>query len=771
MDRDFIVAVYPQENTKLDFNFQLAYKKRFYPLELEVLINEIYQEKSELEIERAIEFFYEHLTSIYSSVSNKIRLIKKRELTNLVKLFILSMGYDALQDIESEYILTAISMLKDQPIFTESKDSKLSLAQFDNEQKLIKINQIKLNPQSHGEEVHLKVKNGEIYLNDYPLDDAIELEPANTFYENLLLRISFLDNFTPILDAGLTASIAIIKSSFDLFQPFPDILEQKFIQYTLNKSLDLFGLRKLVLAENEINFSGISFNQDRYFVTFDSLTDDLKYFILLENPKSYLPQTARAIMQNNELTFQIRSYLKNQNLSLGALQKSNSRKISLFNKYLGFKVMEEYDDENASINYEYISFAYLRIADNTDGTVQIYTNFSDQLFPKSFLLGLDNFYNPMELFATGPLELFNYQVQDLSLHFEVGDYIFKITSYRNLTKKNEKRFSFAYGVKNVEQWHEIVAKRGLGQIEGLTAPKLSLLKKQGERILHHGFKSLTNENTRVLEYSTEDISQLLQFNNSMISYIHETLKKSIGGVLLNQIIAQVYNIKSVNLEKKSVKELFEEYYIKEQEVIKKQSKAKSQLDEALKLEVKVENTRKKIEDQINHFNPKLYIFFADSFRRGSYDADNTESETGLLVEYLEKHFHEIKLSFLDKGLTANEWTNFSGLEIFEIYSKQTELLKQKLEDELTKLGLKFTEIINHETLKKISVHQMGKRIKLFTNYFELYEYSCYRFIYTNIKQKSIVKAESATDLFNQILGISRDGGVNVKLPPLPIIKT
>jgi len=601
----------------------------YLPGKMHSLIGHINEAEGTVSLERAVDEYLSYIKRTLDQLDDSLRLAKYREMVNQRRIYVLSLGPTLLLSEHDEpvYLAYPIGM----------KDGELSVVTFDENGIAEEEERAKLNRSLHGDDVYISTEGNNILLNDYPMDESIEMTNAILHFQEVYQLFSTLDSITSQIDSALVASFKIMEILLELFKPFPSILEQHIESMGKRDYFDLLGIQKLGRNPEIV---ALSINDDESTLVYKQLKDSIKLFMLGDYTPLELQHALQHLSENNELEFQINS----MNSDLDARGYANLYSI------IGVNAIHKMTTCHPITRKLSIPIYYVRVK-NLESSIRIATNMDESQFPKSLTTIIEYLVNPLNLIMTGPIETFQKVVTDIGLVISIGGSLVKI-AYRPY-EDDEYLITISFFAKDRDELVRIFESRSLEVPEYLFAPTSKLIKKQALQYIR---KERNKERNFELDLKIHQKWQ--QFRNILSPFAHELLEDILVPILLRRVINELEG--SYESEESYEDRLRDYSYSSLFSTDDWKPDAQNKILGRLNRERTEELMQKRLnnlEQEIKAFNSNLYDYLMDTYSR-DYAADHFEgyeNETHQRFDFLFQTFVGIKRDMIETHLTALEW--------------------------------------------------------------------------------------------------------------------
>ncbi|MDH5404394.1 MAG: hypothetical protein OEY49_17980, partial [Candidatus Heimdallarchaeota archaeon] len=552
--KELIFSIYPKINTTSNnniFNIQTIHKSGYYPTELEYLVNKIHFANTNLEVEENTREYHDFINKRKLELLEMFKWIKKCENLNQRELFLLINNHHILHNEQNEIIyiggpLGGGYLKLDHTLDEMENEHWYSFLSLD--EKGIGKEIPSVNTEKEYNNAILDNSLGDLLnISNFPIIiDSLEFSiiPALRYFEKEYERISIINDFAPLVDSALTAARSIINQNYLYFQEIPSILKQRLVQYKINQDThipDFLGLQKLIIESSKQNnfklkILGYSFNSGTksFSLVVDELFSNYTILLIVEDEFTKSLKFVEEIKQELELKREIIAF-ENDFRNKSDLTKTNvkySSNLVWFNSYKS--LISKINKTQSKQTFQYpIGFIDIKIGD--DGNVHYNHSFNENEFPIEYTSILDHFKNALELIVTGPLDLFNFKVDNISVHLADNCNRYVLTNY--LAKKDENRTTFiiSYEIQSIQELNLIFLKRN----RDLTSDEqnIELLCKNEYNKIKINLAQIAEKPENIIPFI--ELNEIISNPKPLSLYSKKILSSNVVPVLLKRIIIEI----------------------------------------------------------------------------------------------------------------------------------------------------------------------------------------------------------------------------------------
>jgi hypothetical protein len=758
-----------------------------------------------MEIENAIDTFISYNNERRSELIESARLFIKRENINQRSIYVITNQFD--QILQQKESSTPIFVAGPIGGGSNTLDHDLTESIPDKWSYLIKFDE---NNVAHSiESIESKIEgvpNTNLILFDdinqkygiqnlpFEIDENIlSIKRAYSFYEKLYQQASTLNDFSPLVDSGIVAAEAILNANLIYFQDFPLVLRQRMDLYGLIKShhpnfLTIQKIKNEALKDKKIQILGYSFTSDGKTFSLINRTffKGLKLFILAENELNSVNIVFNQLSNNSDLIRIIEDF-ERQKQPFGSKTPVNqfeARKSETLREIIGLDHVQKMVDRTESNRIEIpIGFIELR----RDGLKLNYeTNLDELELPDEYLPAIENLIQPLDVLATGPIKLFKYDIDEISVNLEIGKYRFRISKSHKTMIDNAKLIIY----------YNFESSNDFDFMKNYTSNHIfdNIIKYENQeqnRKFEYVLEDLkTTTDIRKCELTADQINLIFHEKRPVTLYAKKILSEYVVEMLLKRILNEVTSWEDGINVYGSIKQIMQDLRKRDQEMGSKldyseypQYKLKSDFGLTASIEVSKSQTKKDSEAQnllrllnkeMDEFNPGFFNFILNFLRR---ESSSSMDNTSIVYITALNIFHDVKVAIVDFGLRPSDWVYAENLQLWNTYRAQKRYIEHALILKLSEiLGVQY----DGEELFQLTTYQHIDNM-VFTSFngvIEGHEYIKLKKAYLYITPKlekyreDLLRTSSLLELLGSIENLenlSREK-VRATLPQLPKIK-
>jgi len=686
---DILFSIYPDTNAEnsLSFTLQQVSRRKYYPDELQYLSKRIEGADNPIEREVATDNFLGFIVNRKKELLKMIEKFAQREEVNQRTINILVDESQQVVYNKDQSDMVCVGGPLGGGLLQLNED--LNKIEQNNQHQLLEFDAEDVGHPVDSVSLLLEFDKYIIETDDFSFlspqifpiktsNHRLDLARATQYFQDEYQKLSMINDFSPLIESSFTAAEATLEANFLYFYQLPDVVQQKFDQYKMDRFThypNLLGIQNAInitqksLGELEILGYGVVEDQTEYSLIHTPLYNGLNCFLLAECSFDTLYEYYQELGNDSDLRWQIKELDKKQN-SISKIDAKNLLGIDpVIQELVGIKKIKSristlsQNRGGLEIPVGYVSFNLLE----SESVME--TSFTRVHLPFAFLRVLIDLKNSLELILSGALESLSIQSQVISIYLGYGDLRFKI----ELRLYSQYLFDFlVYFVGgSLQEVRDLVERQQL-EID--------------DEILDHLILPLTEQNYLQIKQRLP-VRQILtqrQFHkydthHPLTTFVHEQLHDQVVPVLLKRIL------KEVTTYEEQVQDTLGSYPGKESSSNGYSSPEKENQGERKRQRPGFLNNDDystellKLEREVNAFNPGMFHFIRTIVRRDYPDVIN---DSRLSYEHIRDIFHDMTIAIIDFGLTPVQWKFANNLQLWNSYQAQISYIRHSIIIEL-----------------------------------------------------------------------------------------
>lgn len=775
---DLILSIYPNPSLvdhELNYSTQIVKSKTYYPDYLQNLIDKINVSTSPIQIEQAIDDFTNFVETSKKELLKNYQLYRKRENINQRTIYIVldENNTPVLKKNSTDLIhvggpVGGGTQTFDHDLTETIPDKWNYLIEFDDQNVAQVIQSIEIEKTDTHESGKLEIFDStqhEFGVQNLPFkigQITINIQQASVYFEQEYQQTSTLNDFAPLIDSSFTAAEAILHANLIYFNPFPNILVQKMKQYGISMThqtnfLTIQNIKIESHQKSNIKILGYSFssNQKEYSFTNRSLFKDLKLFLLAENDINAINILCETITSSSDLNLILTEFESmNQTFGTrGTINQFQGRKSERLRDIIGVGHLQNRLDLIGSPRIT-IPIGFVNLTKSSDNLF-FETNFSELELPDEFLPALENIIQPLDLLSSGPLKLLKYDVDEISIHLEIGEYRFRISKNHD-TDAFYDQIIIYYNIN----------KNDLGKIFRANPDRIPPLyiEKMRDILPENNFDSIIEEILMTFQARTRDLhtntySKIYGSKQPVTLYAERILTDHVTQIPLSSILKEISKWEDGIRDSQNITKILTD--------INRSDQTKIEISKETDLQRRMERLNREMDE----FNEGFYSFVMNSISRDFSERNQNDSNIFHLVNNI---FQDVKVAIVDSGLSAKDWVYADNLQIWNSYLSQIRYLQHSL-------TLKLSDVIgtfnNEGEMEHLTTYPNVKNM-VFTSFngaIEGHNYvilkKAYLYLLPKLEkyEEELKSASSIYELLGLLESMEEDSRSRVRatLPPLP----